>query len=221
MKTTRPIVRNDQQTETLPDGGRRRVVIEGVEPEIDCGRFPIKRVVGDRVVVEADVFTDGHDQLSGVLRYRAVSDAEWSEMPLQHIGNDRWRAEFPVASLGRHEYTLEAWVDHFKTWRAQLAKRIDAGQDVALDLRIGANLVEETAQRATGEDGTRLRQVAEALRPQNGKVPASTVQRALGTDLAALLDRYPDRSLVTSYPKVLEVVVDRERARYGAWYELF
>src|SRR5438270_11436948 len=98
---------------------RRRVVIEGVEPEIDCGRFPIKRIVGDSVVVEADVFAEGHDSLSGVLRYRYADDSEWAEIVLEPIGNDRWRAEFAVDRLGRYKYTVAAWVDPFKTWRSQ------------------------------------------------------------------------------------------------------
>src|SRR5213080_2358264 len=96
--------------------GRSRVVIEGVSPEIDCGAFPIKRIAGDRVVVEADAFTDGHDAISCVLLYRKESDSTWSEAPMEFLVNDRWRGSFTVAELGRYHYTLVAWVDHFKSW---------------------------------------------------------------------------------------------------------
>ena len=90
--------------------GRQRVIIERVEPEIDAGRFPIKRTVGERVVVEADIFPDGHDVVSAVLK---VGDKEW---PMKPLVNDRWRGEFAVSELGLHSYTIEAWVNHFETW---------------------------------------------------------------------------------------------------------
>ncbi|HEY8477290.1 MAG TPA: maltotransferase domain-containing protein, partial [Chloroflexota bacterium] len=111
--------------------GRRRVVIEGVQPEVDAGRFPIKRVVGDQVVVEADVFADGHDAVTCRLLYRREEDAEWSEAPMEPLGNDRWRGAFVVDRLGRYRYTIQGWIDRFATWQRDLAKRIEAGQDVS------------------------------------------------------------------------------------------
>src|SRR5690606_36337885 len=89
--------------------GRRRVVIESVRPEVDCGRFPAKRVVGDLVVVEADVFTDGHDRIACRLKYRGPGEAEWRETPMEPLANDRWRGRFQVDTLGRYEYTVAAW----------------------------------------------------------------------------------------------------------------
>lgn len=83
-----------------------RVVIEGITPRIDGGRFPIKRTIGDDVIVEADIFTDGHDRIAAVLQYRA-SNSEWREAPMREIGNDRWRAQFSVETIGRCEYTIE------------------------------------------------------------------------------------------------------------------
>src|SRR4051794_486933 len=128
--------------------GRRRVVIEGVHPEIDSGRFAIKRVVGDSVVVEADVFADGHDAVAGAVLYRRPEEPTWHEVPLQPLVNDRWRAAFPVSALGEYRYTLEAWMAPFATWASALAKRVEAGQDVAVELQIGAALVEAAAARA-------------------------------------------------------------------------
>ncbi len=96
--------------------GRKRVVIEGVTPEINSGRYPIKRIVGEETVIEADIFADGHDALSCALLYRREADAEWAEVPMEPLVNDRWRGSFTVPEVGRYRYTLQAWVDHFKTW---------------------------------------------------------------------------------------------------------
>jgi starch synthase (maltosyl-transferring) len=125
--------------------GRRRVVIESLSPQIDCGKYPIKRVVGEKVVVEANVFADGHDQVACQLLHGRVNDTTMQSCPMLPIGNDRWRAEFPVLNVGRYEYTVEGWIDRFRTWRSDLIKRIDAGQDVHVDFLIGARIIEDTA----------------------------------------------------------------------------
>src|SRR5262245_11165605 len=115
---------------SLPERVPSRVVIEGAGPEIDQGRFPIKRTVDEEVVVEADLYADGHDVLAGVLRYRQAGAAEWSEVNLTPLVNDRWTARFTVTALGRYEYTLQAWVDRFASWRRDLSRKAEAGQDV-------------------------------------------------------------------------------------------
>jgi starch synthase (maltosyl-transferring) len=183
---------------------------------VDAGRFPAKRSVGEVVVVEADVFADGHDALASVLRYRHQSSDQWTESPMTPLVNDRWRGRFAVTQVGRYSYTVEGWIDPFKTWNRQLAKRIDAGQDVKPDLEIGARLVETAAVRATGDDAAKLTVLAQALRKQGTAMTA-----AQGEQLEALMDRHADRSLASRYSRELEVVVDPERARFGAWYELF
>lgn len=200
-----------------PDPGDRclRVVIEHVQPEIDGGRFPIKRVVGERVVVEADAFADGHDELSCVLRVRAAEEATWREIPMRALPNDRWRGEFRVERLGRYLYTVEAWPDPFHTWSRDLVRRLEAGQDVSVDLQIGAQLVEAATARAEGQDADALRDAARALTSAQGD------HTALSEKLRRLMARHPDRSLATRYERELEVLVDRPRARFGAWYELF
>jgi starch synthase (maltosyl-transferring) len=199
--------------------GRRRVVIEGVYPEIDGGRFPVKRVVGERVVVEADIFADGHDALAAVLLWRHEEEPEWREVPMALLGNDRWRAEFTADRLGRYLYTLEAWVDRFETWRQGLAKKVEAGQDVRADLLVGAELVAQAAARAAGDARRRLEGWAAALRAPDD--PAAAVELALGAALRAEVARHPDRARATRYGRELAVVVDRERARFSAWYEMF
>ncbi len=195
--------------------GRRRVSIEAVSPEVDGGRFPSKRSVGERVAIEADVFADGHDAIACVIRYRHQAEPTWVEAPMVGLGNDRWRGEFTASELGRYVYTVEAWVDRFQTWRNQLGKRVAAGQDVTLELEVGARLVEAEAARAAGADSAALLKQAGALRGANGAAIAA------GKDLSDLMSRYPDRSESVSYPRELEMLVDPQRARFSAWYEIF
>jgi len=194
-----------------------RVVIEAVTPEIDGGRFPIKRTVGEAVVVEADIFADGHDALAGVLRHRREDVPEWTEVPLVHIGNDRWRAAFTVGDIGRFHYTLVAWIDRFASWAQDLAKRVGAGQDVAVNVMIGAGLVEAAARRAGGVDAARLAAYADALRAGG----PDAIRVALSDELARLVARHAGRADAAAYGNDLVVVVDRDRARFSAWYEFF
>ena len=151
-----------------------RVIIEGVAPEIDEGRFHAKRTVGEDVVVEADVFADGHDRLAAVVRWRRCGDEAWNESPMASLGNDRWRAAFTVTEYRDHEFTVEAWVDRPGTLNDAIEKKLAAGQDVSSE-----RMEEETL-------------------PADG-----------------------GRSLGTRYPRTLRVIVERERARFGSWYEMF
>jgi starch synthase (maltosyl-transferring) len=198
--------------------GCRRVIIEGVKPQVDCGRYPIKRVVGEKVVVEADAFTDGHDVIHCLLRYRKEDERGWDEAPMEFLVNDRWRAEFVVTELGRYRYTVAAWVDHFLTWRAEIKKRTER-EDILLALLIGADLIEAAAARASGEDAQQLRKWARAMRTEKS---AEAGQRlALDESFTSLAMRYPDRSFETVYDEELAVVVDPVCARFSSWYELF
>jgi starch synthase (maltosyl-transferring) len=196
---------------------RSRVIIESVTPEIDCGRFPIKRTTGDEVIVEADVFIDGHEALSCALLHRRKGAARWNETLMLPLVNDRWVASFTVEEIGRYEYTVVAWHDPFKGWRRDLEKRIDAGQDVSVDLRIGADLVEAAADRAKRGDQKQLQIAAVKLREQTDESRLV----ALDALLADALTQYADREHQTEYDRVLEVVVDPVRARFSTWYELF
>jgi starch synthase (maltosyl-transferring) len=198
---------------------RKRVVIEGVKPEIDAGRFPIKRSAGEKVVVEADVFADGHGSLSCVLLYRLKNEKNWTEAPMRALGNDRWQGEFRVNELGRYLYTIEGWPDAFQTWRSDFIKRVDAGQDVRVDLLIGAELIAQAAERARGVDGKRLRQWATDLRGERDARQLEDL--ALDDQLADVMLRYPDRRFATRYERELSVVVDPEIARFSSWYEVF
>jgi starch synthase (maltosyl-transferring) len=197
----------------------RRVIIEGVQPEVDGGRFPIKRAVGESVEVEADIFTDGHDIISAILLYRKAADKAWKGVFMKPLVNDRWCASFPVEEIGRYLYTFQAWVNRFMTWRRDLKKKVDAGQEASTDLMIGSDLVQEAAGQAFGADQTMLSSWAEML--ASDRSVQEKIKLALDVNLARLVNRYPDRSHATRYAKKLSVEVQRPKARFSSWYEMF
>ena len=218
----------------LGDDGQSRVVIESVTPSVDGGKFAIKRVVGDSIRVRANIFCDGHDSISAVLRYRFEDETQWREQPMQGLLNDSWEAEFPVNRLGRYYYCVQAWIDHFQTWHGDLRKRVAARQTTAVDLQIGANLVEQAAARmagseaassdavssdAGGGDREQLTAWVRRLRSPDALVHVAKICDA--TELLALMARCADRAYCTASDCEFPVTVDRERARFSAWYEMF
>jgi len=211
----------ESQISSLAADSPPRVVIEHVSPEIDDGRFPIKRVVGENVVVEADIFADGHDAISAALLYRHRGEDTWLETPMIPEVNDRWRASFSVLEVGGYEYTLQAWIDPFASWRSRFFKKVEAGQDVSVDILVGANLVEEAATRAANVGPDQLQQFASLMRQENGHTPSEAVSIAKDENLARLMAKYPDRTLAATYAKTLRVEVDREKAGFSSWYEMF
>ncbi|HEX9830816.1 MAG TPA: alpha-1,4-glucan--maltose-1-phosphate maltosyltransferase [Thermodesulfobacteriota bacterium] len=202
------------------DQGRKRVIIENVEPEIDCGGFPIKRVVGEKVVVEADIFVDGHDSVQAVLLYKKEGGKKWSEVPMSPKENDRWREEFVVKEIGVYLYTFEAWIDHFKSWQKALKKKFDAAQDIRVDIPVGVKYIEEVFGGISRErDKRKLVEFAEFLKKKESVEKAVSI--ALSEELTVLMDKYPDKRFSTKYEKELAVIVDREKAVFSTWYERF
>ena len=207
-----------------PKATNSPVVIERIHPMLDCGRHRAKAIVGDRVTVAADIFRDGTAELAAVVRYRRAG-GRWAEAPLTHLGNDRWEGSFPVERIGRHEYAIQAWTDHFATWRRDLIKKNDAGQDISLELAEGALLIEPRVEKAPARDAQRLTTAIAALKapaPKAGPAdkPDKRVTAALDPKLAEAMARNQDRSDAATSP-ALGLTVDRERARFGAWYEFF
>lgn len=204
-----------------PDSGRVRAVIDAVLPVVDGGRFAVKRVVGEPLDVEAHVITDGHDQLRAMLQWQAEG-GPWQETEMKHRVNDVWCACFTPQVQGRGHYRVQAWVDGFHSWRHELLRRVD-DEDIRIAALVGAGLIDEAAARAADADrrllsdwAARLREGAQA-QPFDG---ASLKAQALDEPLALLADRYPDRSLAATSAD-LPLQVDRERARFSSWYELF
>jgi starch synthase (maltosyl-transferring) len=170
--------------------GRVRVVIENVRPEVDHGRFPVKRAVGEEITVEADAFADGHDAIVCRLRYRHESDQQWRETEMEALGNDRWRGRFTVELPGRYRYTVTAWADAFLSWRANFSRRTDEA-DIVVAARVGSVLVAKAANRASAGDAALLRRAGQMLARAND--PAELQLVALSRETADLLSRYPDR----------------------------
>ncbi len=152
-----------EQNSVITPALSRRVVIENVQPQVDCGRFPIKRTIGDRITVTADIFADGHDIVYAVLRHRPAAQPDWEEVPMEAQPNDRWQAEFTVPAQGRHLYTLQAWLDHFQSWSRDLEKKFTAAQDISIEILSGIQMIKAAVARAGAKDKARLTTAAEEI----------------------------------------------------------
>ena len=198
-----------------------RAVIDAVLPAVDGGRFPIKRIAGEAVEIEAHCFADGHDKLRVVLRWKSVAASDEYEVDMKPQPNDVWLAEFTPPSAGRYRYSVVAWVDHFESWRRELERREDRA-DIRIALRTGAALIDQAAARAMGSDSVILTEWSGQLRASAADAGTdSPAQKALALDAAraAIIARYADRSLATTLS--LELIADRKRAAFSSWYEMF
>jgi starch synthase (maltosyl-transferring) len=230
-----------------PTHGRWRVVIEDVNPAVDGGRHPVRRIVGDEVEVSAAIFADGKDELAARLHYRHASDARWRFVPMHAAGNDVWRGTFKLDKPGPWRFTLAGWIDHFASWAGDLKKRIaaqnsrasgeaaraaqnpaaawevrssTASQDIALALRSGAVLLQKAATRTRGRDAKRLHETARRWE-QLAAEERAVYDDPCDAELLELMARYPDLTEATRYETELPVWADRERAQFSAWYEMF
>ena len=218
-----------------PAEGRKRVVIEDIKPQVDCGRYPTRRILGDRVDISAAIFSDGHDHVVPRLLFKHEGERDWRSTPMIALVNDMWTASFTVDQLGQWIYTIQGWVDHFDTWCADLRKRLAAQpdpaspdpakrdlppQDIPVALTIGAALLDQAAARATGDDAQQLESIAATLRTlADRKLPI--YEYPLTPEMEELAARYPDLTFASIADKELHLWVDRERARFSSWYELF
>ena len=198
------------------------VVIENFYPSLEGGRHPVKRVIGEPMEVSCDIFKDGHDVMSAVLRWRLAGTRRWFEAPMHHVDNDRWSAVCQFEKAGRWEYAVEAWGDTFRSWKKTFAVRVSAlDPDVPVEAREGARLLTDAAKlaRAAGATAaaTQMEECAELLTT----VPAADILGVLQSDeMQSLMDQFPDRSLST-VSSTMRVIVEREAARFSAWYEFF
>jgi len=195
------------------------VTIENVQPLIDCGRYPIKRIVGEDLVVEADIFKDGHDVVAAILKWR-VGKRGWRQTPMMFVDNDRWRGVCTFYDEAIHEYTVEACTDTFRSWQQEFAKKFEAGiSDLQSEALAGAAIVEAAAGRARDRaDAARLREFAEQIGRGANSAIYSTARSG---ELEVLMATYPDRADAAQYEPAPRVVVDRTAALFGAWYEFF
>jgi len=191
---------------------RPRVAIEGVHPQVDGGRFPVKRVLGGDLEVEAFVFVDGHDAVRAALQVRASGEEAWTDLPMERFGHDRYRGRFTPGEVGRFAYRVFAWPDRFGTWLHGLRKKVDAGLDVSVELADGAQMLRRFVDTSRAPHRGKLVEYAERL-PMEGL-------DALDDEAVADIRACDPRSLATA-SQTYEVIVDPVRAGFSAWYELF
>ena len=202
-----------------PPGRLSHIVIEDVTPSVDGGRYPANRIAGEPCVVEADIFRDGHQVLRAAVKWRRKQDEVFDEAPMAAIDNDRWRGEFIPADNARYVFTVEAWTDLFASWLADFTKKVKAARPVASDILEGIALVEKMIPGARGSDRELLERVLARLRKTNdGATALAAISEA---EISTVAERVGERSGLTRFEPNLELVVDREKARYGTWYEMF
>src|SRR6059058_4033322 len=195
-------------------------VIENLRPLINGGRYPVKRIAGDDLAVEADVFKDGHDVVAAALKWRLVGEPRWHETAMSFVDNDRWRGICSLNEISVYEYTVEAWTDTFRSWRDEFTKKFEAGiSDLTAETLEGAALIEAAGKRAhVADDSARLRELSESIRRADHAQINSIVHSG---ELEVLMATYPDRSWATQYAPPPRVIVERKEAQIAAWYEFF
>ena len=203
--------------------GKQRVIIENIQPQVDGGLYPAKRVIRDRVKIEADIFCDSHDMLGAELLYKHESEKKWQLTTMKDEVNDCWHGYFQVKKLGDYQFKIQAWADKSKSWHRDILKRIDAKTDYSVDLLIGANLIEKILREYPGmsaEESTFLKSEAAMLRSKRHKAE-NRIHSILSGKLYDHMIRYPLRDNRTVSDKTYEIQVDREKAIYSTWYEVF
>jgi starch synthase (maltosyl-transferring) len=199
---------------------RQRVIIDKLRPEVDGGRFPARRAIGEMIRIEADIIADGHDTLAAFLLFRKAGKDTWETLPMELEFNDLWCAAFKAEELGIYEFTVQAWIDRFKTWDSKTMIKYADGQDVSVDLLEGADIILKSAALAAPEDADRLKGKARVLQAENRSF-AERIQTALDSELTYLMALNPDRTYLTRYSKILEIRVEPGKARFSSWYEMF
>jgi starch synthase (maltosyl-transferring) len=195
-----------------------RIALERPSPAVDDGRFAVKRIVGECVHVEIDVFADGHDLLAVELLWRGADERAWHRTRMRALGNDRWAGEFPLARIGRHLYTVQAWRDEFATFRHDADKKLAAGKLSDLDIDEACRMVAAAAARAKGALRTRLRAIAATLEAADR---AGRIETLLDAELTSAMAEADARPFLVEYPRPVPVEAERRAARFASWYELF
>ncbi len=199
--------------------GKKRVIIENITPQINAGQFPIKRIVGEQVCVEADVFSDGHDIVKALLLYKKSDVENWEEVPMEFMGNDSWSASFTPTEIGSYDYTVKGWVDHVGTWQHGLEKKHEAQLDLKLDLLIGAEFMKEAAEKSTDKKKEFNDNIV--LFKSSSDDIKNIILKALHPSIADSYNKVMDSPNATVHDKIFKVQVENKKALFSTWYELF
>ncbi len=221
QKTVASNHKNTTKAAAASTVGRQRVIVEHVEPQVNHGQYPAKRVVGEAVEVSADVYGDGHDHVRATTLYRKQGESSWRRVFMRAGINDRWTGTFIPEEKGFYEFTVRGYVDHFETWQHGLRKKYEAGQPVAVELQIGVEIIDGTIKNADKEDKKFLREAVKVLKDTSEENTANAVNWALGDQITEVMLRSYDSEVATTYPSVCAVEVERKRALFSTWYEFF
>jgi starch synthase (maltosyl-transferring) len=198
--------------------GKKRVVITNVSPRVEEGKYPAKAVVNENIEISADVFGDGHDEIAVSAYIRHANDKLWTELPMQFVINDYWKASFKLLKIGFYDFKITAWVDHYTTWKKGLKKKFEAGQDIGVELQIGAELLNEAALE-NKKDAARLKAWANHFLEFNDG--QQSVDLAYSNEIAEIMYKHRLADLITEYPVTYQIDVERTKAGFSSWYELF
>lgn len=199
--------------------GRKRVIITNLQPQVEAGAFPAKAIIHKPVSITASIFADGHDEVAASILYKHERDRQWKEVPLHLINNDHWEASITPTQMGQYLFTAQGWIDHFSSWKSGLLKKKAAGQDISTELLIGAEILEGTNAKDKKQKA-HLTEWSRRLR-EKGADQEGILEMILGDDIAAVLRQNADKNLATKYGQTLRIDVEREKAGFSSWYELF
>ncbi|QRQ99554.1 alpha-1,4-glucan--maltose-1-phosphate maltosyltransferase [Dyadobacter sandarakinus] len=199
--------------------GRKRVIITNVTPQIEGGKYPARRAIGESITVTADIFGDGHDSVAASIVFKHENDQHWDEVAMQFLINDQWEATWRPEKLGFYEYRVTGWIDHYTTWKKGLVKKYEAGQDLAVELLIGVELLDEAGALASETDKPLFSQWAEQLK--NEKNREAAVNLAISGSVAEAVGKIRFTNRITVFPTTFQLEIERKKAAYSTWYEFF
>lgn len=199
--------------------GKKRVIITNISPQIEGGRYPAKSVIDEDIVISADIFADGHDEVAAAVFVKHEKDKEWKDFPMKLIMNDHWEAVFTTEKTGFYDFQIHAWPDHFTTWQKGLRKKFDAKQDINIELKIGLDLIDSASKQAGSKDKSLLKQWSKQLNKAGNQEAA--VLLALSDEVTEVMGHYRDQSLVAIHDQVFKIEAERKKASFSSWYELF
>ena len=199
--------------------GQQRIIIEELSPELDGGRYYIKRIKGDRITLHANIISDGHDEISARIAYKSSSSNKWNYAPMQPLENDRWAGSFVVEDIGFWNFKIQAWVDHAITWQHDLKKRIKGKQHVNVELLMGADHLEKIKKKAAKNEKSEISKMIALFRDE--KKYDKAIEEALSDQVVQWIKKYPDNKFISEYPADGKVFADRKKARFSTWYEFF
>lgn len=198
----------------IPYTGLNRVIITNIYPQIDCGRFPIKRILGDKITIEVDIFADGHDEITAFMFYKHIRDYKFTKIPIYYLDNDRWRVEFIAKKLGIYQYYIHAYIDNFKTLRKKIIDKKSFQQDISLEIKEAQRLIESALDYYFKIQSKNEYHYLSTIKDK------SISEWIADSQLIQVMSQCVDERLISECV-MQKIIVERPLANFSAWYELF